>query len=90
MLRGFAGRVKPSGAIHAGQGIGEGTYLVSDRLLFGNLRLTNIGKEAWMSGPAIGEMLACFIQTERTVDGEANFGRIFVFLAVIFPPANWT
>ncbi len=37
----------------------------------------------------LGEVHAGLIQAQRAVYREANFAGVFVFLAVVFPPANW-
>jgi hypothetical protein len=57
--------------------------------LFNGLGFTNIREEAGMSRAAVGKVLAGFVQAERAVDGEADFGGILVLLAIVLPPANW-
>jgi hypothetical protein len=42
-----------------------------------------------MGCTAPGKVLARLIQAQMTVDREADFPGVFVFLAVIFPPAYW-
>ncbi len=43
---------------------------------------------AGWDGAALRVMLAGFFQAECAVDSQANIGSVFVFLAVILPPAN--
>jgi hypothetical protein len=41
-----------------------------------------------MGRAAMREVLAGFIQTEGSVDGEADFGCVVVLLAIVLPPAD--
>lgn len=41
-----------------------------------------------MGCPALGKVLAGFLEAELGVDGETDFGGVIVFLAVVFPPAD--
>ena len=41
-----------------------------------------------MSRAAMREVLAGFIQTEGSVDGEADFCCVVVLLAIVLPPAD--
>jgi hypothetical protein len=41
-----------------------------------------------MCGAALGVVGTGFVQAESAVDGEADLAGVFVFLAVILPPAN--
>lgn len=43
-----------------------------------------------MGGTALRVILAGLVETQLAIDGEANFSGVFVFLAVIFPPADRT
>jgi len=43
-----------------------------------------------MGCAAIREMRTSFIQAESSVDGEADFRRVLVFLAIVLPPADRT
>jgi len=43
-----------------------------------------------MSGAALSIVLAGFVQAKGAVDGEANIAGVFVFLAVVLPPADRT
>jgi len=78
MVRGFAGRVKP----RAWRGSGE------NELLFGGLRLANVGQKTWMGGAALGVVGAGLFEAELAIDGEAHIGGIVVFLTVVLPPAD--
>jgi hypothetical protein len=82
MVRGIADRVKPPRCVLALEGTAEGT------LLFGDLRFTNVFEEAGMSRAELGVVGARLLQAELAVDREADFRRIAVFLAVVFPPAD--
>jgi hypothetical protein len=41
-----------------------------------------------MGGSALSVVLAGFVQAEGAIDGEADFAGVFVFLAVVLPPAD--
>ena len=41
-----------------------------------------------MGRAAMSVVLAGLIEAEGAVDGESNFGRVAVLLAVVFPPAD--
>ena len=41
-----------------------------------------------MGRAVVCEVRTGLIETELSVDGEANFGGVVVFLAVVFPPAD--
>jgi hypothetical protein len=82
MVRGFAGRGQTSGKAKKVVGIGK------DTLLFGRLGFANIGQETRMGRAALGIVDSRFFEAELAVDGEAHFGSVIVFLAVIFPPAD--
>jgi hypothetical protein len=82
MVRGFAGMVKLRWGNLEPKGTGEGTLLLSD------LGLTNVRQEAGMGSAASGIVRPGFVEAESSVDGEADIGGIFIFLAVVFPPAH--
>jgi hypothetical protein len=82
MVRGFAGRGQTNGrAVRRGR-IAEGT------LLFGRLRLANVGQETRVSRAASSIIGSRFFEAELAVDSEADLGGVVVFLVVIFPPAD--
>ena len=56
---------------------------------FRGIGLADIGQEAWMRRAAFGEVHAGLAQAERAIYREPDFAGVVVFLAVIFPPANW-
>jgi hypothetical protein len=58
------------------------------RLLFGKLRHSHVGQKAGMGSTTMYEMVACFGQTQIAIDRQMHFRGIFVFLAIVFPPAN--
>jgi len=41
-----------------------------------------------MGGAALGVIGAGFFEAKLAVDGEANFGGVAIFLAVVLPPAD--
>ena len=41
-----------------------------------------------MGGANFGKVVAGLIEAELSVDGEADFRGVWVFLAVVFPPAD--
>ena len=41
-----------------------------------------------MGRAALGVVDSRFFEAQLAVDGEANFGGVIVFLAVVFPPAD--
>jgi hypothetical protein len=41
-----------------------------------------------MGCSAVGKVLSRFVQAQLTIDGQAHFAGIAVFLAIIFPPTN--
>jgi hypothetical protein len=43
-----------------------------------------------MGGAAMSIMFTSFTQAQSAVDGQANFRRVFVFLAIVLPPADRT
>jgi hypothetical protein len=43
-----------------------------------------------MGGSAMNVMPTGLIETEGSVDGQANFGRVVVLLAIVLPPADRT
>jgi len=51
--------------------------------------LTDVREESRVGCAALGIMLAGFIEAESAVHRQANFVGIGVFLAVVFPPADW-
>jgi hypothetical protein len=57
-------------------------------LLLSDLGLANVSKKSRMCGAALGVVGTGFVQAESAVDGEADLAGVFVFLAVILPPAN--
>jgi hypothetical protein len=62
--------------------------IAKDTLLFGRLRLANIGQKARMGSAALSVVGARLFEAELAVDGEANFRGVIVFLAVVLPPAD--
>ena len=82
MLRGFAGRVKPGRALAVGKRTVIGT------LLFGVLGLAHVAEKAGMGRAALGVVVAGLFEAELAIYGEADFGGVVVFLAVVFPPAD--
>jgi hypothetical protein len=58
-------------------------------LLLSDLGLANVSKESRMGGAALGVVGTGFVQAEGAVDGEADIAGVFVFLAVVLPPADW-
>lgn len=79
MVRGFGGRVKPDGLTE------EYATVTS---VFASGRPSNIGQKTRVGGSACGVVKAGLSQTEGAIDGHAHVGRVFVFLAVILPPAD--
>jgi hypothetical protein len=57
-------------------------------LLFGSFGLTDVTQKAGMGSAAMSKVLAGFMQAQVAVHGLANLIGVFVFLAVVFPPAN--
>jgi hypothetical protein len=51
-------------------------------------RLAHMRHESRMGRAALAEMHARLREAERAIDGEVNIAGVFVFLAVIFPPAH--
>ena len=81
MVRGIAGRVKHAAALSV-------EIKATGTLLFVDLRSANIGEESRVGCPATGVVYPGLIQSQRAVDRHARLRRIFVFLAVILPPAD--
>jgi hypothetical protein len=82
MLRGFAGRVK------LGRALAVGKRTVIGTLLFGVLGLAHVAEKAGMGRAALGVVVAGLFEAELAIYGEADFGGVVVFLAVVFPPAD--
>jgi hypothetical protein len=82
IVRVFAVRGQTRGTLAETTGIAKGT------LLFCRLGLTNVREEARMGCPALGKVLAGFLEAELAVDGETDIGGVIVFLAVVLPPAD--
>jgi len=82
MVRGFGGRGQTGG-----RAVGQGR-IAEDTLLFGRLGLANVRQKAGIRSAEMGVVGSRLFQAELAVDGEANFGGVVVFLAVIFPPAD--
>jgi hypothetical protein len=70
------------GQVQGRNGTGLGT------LLLGDLSLSNVRKKAGIGGAAQRKILTGLVQTQLAIHGKADFFSVFVFLAVIFPPAN--
>jgi hypothetical protein len=68
-------------AVRGGR-IDEGT------LLFGRQGLANMGQETRMGRAALSVVDSRLFEAQLTVDGEAHFGGVIVFLAIVFPPAD--
>ena len=80
-----------TGVSRAGQTGGRavgGGRIDGDTLLFGRQRLANIGQETWMGRAELGVVHSRFFEAQLAVHGEAHFGGVMVFLAVVFPPAD--
>ena len=65
-----------------GVGIAKGTLLLSV------MGLTDVREESRVGCAALGIMFTGFVEAEGAVHGQADFAGIFVFLAVVFPPAD--
>ena len=57
-------------------------------LLFGVLGLAHVAEKAGMGRAALGVVVAGLFEAELAIYGEADFGGVVVFLAVVFPPAD--
>jgi len=80
-----------TGVSRAGQTGGKavrGGRIDGGTLLFGRQGLANMGQETWMGRAALGVVDSRLFEAELTVDSEAHFGGVIVFLAVVFPPAD--
>ena len=68
--------------------LGRVRLLGTVRLLLSDLGLADIGQESGVGGAAEGEVLPSLVEAELAIHGQANFRGVFVFLAVVFPPAD--
>ena len=83
MLRGFAGRVK------LGRALAVGKRTVIGTLLFGVLGLAHVAEKAGMSGAALGVVVTGLFEAELAIYGEADFGGVVVFMAVVLDGLEW-
>jgi hypothetical protein len=59
-------------------------------LSLSRLGLANVWKEPWVRGAELNVVRTGLVEAELAVHREPDFGRVIVFLAVIFPPADGT
>jgi hypothetical protein len=56
--------------------------------MLSNMGLTDVRQEAGVGRAAMCKVRARFVQAEGSVHGVANLRGVFIFLAIVFPPAD--